>query len=372
MHAAGAAVAVSGHHDAVPVGHLVDLAGGCGHLGKRHRHVVGQRRGGQQLVIARQGREELLAAGEQPGALGRLIAGLEAGPPVLFADGLGFPDLEVDRLLDHAVGLEEQNGLDVGEPQVHGLVHRGYGHLVQELEHRRRAAAGHDLGDGLAGLFELVEVGHAQAAKLGNGNEAQGGLHHNRQGAFGAHDQAFELVAAGRHPGSGPQGNQLAVGQNHLHPQQGVLDRSVLDRAGAAGIVGDLAADGGDAGRGRSGRKEKAMRLECFVQVVVHHPRLAAAVPVGGVDLDDAVHALHVQDDPALDRHGLAAHGRPAATGDYGYLFLVGVAQQRLNLPGLNRPDHRPGLGLVNRGVRSVDVQVGGIVLHVFGAHDFL
>ena len=98
---------------------------------------------------------------------------------------------------------------------------------------------------------------------------------------------------------------------------------AVLEAVRAAGVLGDVAADGADRLRGRIGRVEVAMRAK--------HARLRRSIDdagldddlrVGKVHIEDAVHARQADNDAAGQR---AAHRRsgpcPAPRATKGILF---------------------------------------------------
>ncbi|OQA31127.1 MAG: hypothetical protein BWY57_02501 [Betaproteobacteria bacterium ADurb.Bin341] len=120
---------------------------------------------------------------------------------VLLADGLKLLDLGVDGFLGHAVGFEQQDGLNFRQAEFFGLVGGDDGDFVDQFQHRRLAAAGHDLGNGITGFSQRVELGNTQATQPGDRHKTQRGFDDHAQRAFRTHHQAFKRIARRGDPG---------------------------------------------------------------------------------------------------------------------------------------------------------------------------
>ena len=115
---------------------------------------------------------------------------------------------------------------------------------------------------------------------------------------------------------------------------------------GAAGVLGDVAADRAHLLARRVGRVEEAVGRNRPRHVEVRHAGLDAHPPVGGIDLEDAVHARQADDDALGDRHGSAGEARPRSARDERRPVGAAHPHRGLHLLGRARQDdrerHRP------------------------------
>lgn len=127
---------------------------------------------------------------------------------------------------------------------------------------------------------------------------------------------------------------------------------------------GDVPADGAVLPGGRVGRVREPVLGGGVVQALGDHAGLAAHEPVGGVDLEDAVHPGGAQDDAAVDRVRGARETGAGALRDNGDAELVRGAHDVPDLLGGAREgDDGGGTGLGERrrvaGMRGEGLGVG-------------
>jgi hypothetical protein len=117
-----------------------------------------------------------------------------------------------------------------------------------------------------------------------------------------------------------------AIGQHHLQAEDVVAGHPVADGAHAAGVGGDVAAEG-CTGLTRRHRVDEIQRRQGAVQLLKGDARLDHGHLVLPVDLFDGPHPVEGDHDPV--GHGLAATGEPGATApdDHGESELAGRAQ---------------------------------------------
>ena len=195
-------------------------------------------------------------------------------------------------------------------------------------------------------------------------------LGRDAEGALGAHEHARQIEAE-RVARAAAQPHDLAVGHDHFEAEHVVGGHAVLERVRAAGVVGDVAADGARLLAGRIGGVVVAAWGHRVGEVQVDQPRLHHRDLVVVVDLQHAVHA-HERDHEAAFRGQAAARqsrARPArhegqalAAGeldDGGHVRDVGGKDDEVR----ERPEEREAVGLV-------DEQLLGIGQHAAGPHD--
>ena len=120
--------------------------------------------------------------------------------------------------------------------------------------------------------------------------------------ARGDGEQVAQRAPAGRWPcrrRTSAEMRARAVGKNRVDRQHVLARVAVAQRARAAGIVADHAADGGARGGGDIDRKPQAVGFQRAIELVEHDARLDHAAPAVDVKLEDAVEVLASSRSPA-------------------------------------------------------------------------
>ncbi len=152
---------------------------------------------------------------------------------------------------------------------------------------------------------------------------------------------------------TGPKCAVAAVGQQRVDREHVLARVAVAQRARAAGIVADHAADGGARGGRDVDRKPQAVRLEPAVELVEHDAGLDHAAPAGDVELEDVVEMFRAVDDQRrVD--GLAALRGAAAARQHAHALLARDRDRALGLLDRARRHHAERHDLVVRGVGGV------------------
>ena len=192
--------------------------------------------------------------------------------------------------VEQLVELDREHRL--GARQRHQIQLRG------DDQAERPLRADNQLGEveGLRAVDELVEVvaadapQHFREAAVDFAGAVLGDLPHRAVGARLeriARDGGVERRAIER-----TETRHRAVRQHDVELED-VIDRlAVQDRAGAARVVRDHAADGGAAGRRDVGREPQPVRPQLRVQVVEDDARLDPRRAIGQADVDDLVEVL--------------------------------------------------------------------------------
>ena len=145
----------------------------------------------------------------------------------------------------------------------------------------------------------------------------QGELGDDAERAFGAHEEAGEVVAGGGFLRAAGGADHATVGEDGFEGEDVVLHRAVADGVGARGAGGRHAAERG-VGAGVDG-EEQTLIAQVFVELLAGDAGLDGAVEVLRVDREDAVHAHQVERDAARGRVDVAFERGAGAVGDHGH-----------------------------------------------------
>ncbi len=151
----------------------------------------------------------------------------------------------------------------------------------------------------------------AVCTSRGSGSSCSGDLGRDAQRALAADEQPDQVVAGHALDGAPADPEHLAVGHHPFHPQHVVAGDAVLERARAAGVLGDVAAERAPLPGVGIRRVEEALRLDRLHQIAGDHPGLDHRDEVLGGDRPDGVHPLDAEDDASVDRHRPAALPAP-------------------------------------------------------------
>ncbi len=164
-------------------------------------------------------------------------------------------------------------------------------------------AGGDDVGDGLACGRAGVEGGEQRLHALWAAHDAEHGFGGDAECAFAADEDAHEIVA-GRvgHAVRRAEPDELARGKDDFAAEHMRRGEAVLETVCAAGVFGEIAADGADDLRGGVGRVEEASAANELCDLRVGDARLDRDERVFEVDGGDAVHAREADDDAAGSR----------------------------------------------------------------------
>ena len=124
---------------------------------------------------------------------------------------------------------------------------------------------------------------------------------------------------------AGPE--HLAVGQHDLQAHDVIARDAVFEPAQAAGVLGHVAADGGDLHRAGIGRIEQPRGARGIGDRLRRGARLDQQGQVGAVQLQDLVHLRQAKHDAVRAGQAAAAQAGAGAARDDGCLGLVGQLQ---------------------------------------------
>ncbi len=184
------------------------------------------------------------------------------------------------------------------------------------------------------------------------------------QGPLATHEDPGQ-VQAGEVEASAPQPDDLTVGQHHLDPQHMVGRHPVFEAVRPTRVLGDVAPQGAGLLTGGIGGVVIPERREGGRDVEVEDARLDQNALIGEIDLQDLVHAAHLQDHRAFERDGSPAEIGAASAG-YDPDPLPG--QQLHHRRDLGRgvdEHHSQGQGAFQIGVVLVGQKIDHAVEHI-------
>src|SRR5215210_714633 len=173
---------------------------------------------------------------------------------------LGYPDLGGLGLLTDLYDLIELvrdlrlRPVELDDEDRGGLrearVDRGLDRLdaqgVHHLYRGRHDAAPDDPRDGIPGLLRVLEGREQGPDRLRRAQEAQGDLGRYPKRSLGAHKRPQKLIARGVGRLAATDMDHRAIGEDYLGTHHVVRGESVFQAVDAAGVLGEVTADGGD------------------------------------------------------------------------------------------------------------------------------
>ena len=199
--------------------------------------------------------------------------------------------------------------------------------LIHQLGDERDDPGLQDVADGLAGIGQLGEGRQRGELRRRLGDQPHGDLGDDAQRALRPDEQPLEVVPGHILDRPAAQMQHMAAGQHHIEPQNIVAGDAVFQTARAARVGRHVPADRALIDAGGIGRIEEAELLDRLLQIVGDDARLRHRQRVGGRDIQDPVHARHVQADRAGHRHRGASQPRRRAARHDRDAARVGDAQ---------------------------------------------
>ena len=234
---------------------------------------------------------------------------------------------------DGAIEFDEEEGAAHGVVGVDG----GFGGLDGEVVHHFDGGGQHASGDhaanGGAGFVGAGECGEERLHGFGALDDAENHFCGDAESAFGADENAEEIVA-GRVERFSAEVDERAIGENDFEAEDVRGGESVFEAMRAAGIFGDVAADAARGLRRGIGGVEIALREDAGGDVEIDDAGLDDDAGVGEIDFEDAVHAREADDDAVFDGERAAAEAGAGAAGDEGSFFAMAEAENGLDFGG--------------------------------------
>ena len=225
--------------------------------------------------------------------------------------------------------------------------------------------------DRAGGILQAGKLDQGGAGELRLGDQAQQGFGDHAQRPFRAGEQGLQVVADHILDDFAAGVQDAPIGQDDGQTQHVVAGHAVFQAARAAGVAGDVPADGRMADAGWVGRVEQPEFFHRSLQVRGDDAGFDVDGGIVLVDLQDAVHARQAQDDPTLEGHRggrqpgahAARHHRDALAG--------GQLHHLADLFGRARQDDHIRAMLFEGAIVAVDSQVFRRGQHAILADDF-
>ena len=193
---------------------------------------------------------------------------------------------------------------------------------VHHLDSRRHDPRRDDLRHGRPGFADAVERGQQRLHGLRLSQDPHDDLRHNRQRAFAADDEP-EQIRPRRIGERAADLHELAVRHYRLDGEDVMHGEAVLQAVGAAGILGDVAADRAHLLTRRIRRVVVAERRHLPRDLQVGHARFHGHSLVGNVDLEHAIQPGQADDDAPGNRKRAARQPGSVATRDERHAFAL-------------------------------------------------
>ena len=130
------------------------------------------------------------------------------------------------------------------------------------------------------------------------------------------------------------------IGENNFEAEHVIARHAVFQTARAAGVGGDVSADGAIRAAGGIGGVKQSAFFDCFLQGLREDAGLNHRDEIIGVDFLDAIHVHQAKGNAAMQRHATANITKARAAGRDGKAMLIGEAQQGGNALCAARQGH--------------------------------
>ena len=234
---------------------------------------------------------------------------------------------------DRAIEFDKEQAAAIGIVSVDGGFRGLDGQVVHHFDGGGEHAGGDDVTDGGAGFSGAGKRGEERAHAFGAFDDAKNNFCGDAECAFGANEDAGEIVAGGveRFCAEVDEG---AIGENDFEAEYMRGGETVFEAVGAAGIFRHVAADAADGLGRRIGGVEKIVGLDARGDIEIDDAGFHGDAGVGDVDFEDAIHARETDDDAVIDGERAAAESGAGTSGDEGNAFAMAEAEDGLHLLG--------------------------------------
>ena len=213
----------------------------------------------------------------------------------------------------------------LGKSGVDVILDRAKRESVQHLARGRSDRPHRDLDDGFRRVVERVVHREQRFHRLRLAHQSHGDFRDERERSFGADKQAAQVVARSL-DALAADAHNFAVGQNQFEARDVIGRHSVGQRVRAAGIFGDVSADGARFLAGRIGREIQAQMLDRAGQVEIHDSGLNNRAKIRRINFENAVHARERDHDAAVARNRSAGKSRARAAPHDRSFIAIGEA----------------------------------------------
>ena len=268
------------------------------------------------------------------------------------------------------VELDEQHrGRVPGEAAGHAVLDGVDGAVVHHLQRRRHQSRRHDSRDHVPAVLERIAHREHRLDCLRLAEDTQNGGGRYPQGPLASHEDSGQIEAE-RIDILATQPDDLAAGEHYLEPEHVIGGDAVLEAVGAAGVLGDVAAQGARLLAGRIGGVVVAEGGEDRGDVQIEDAHLDGHPLVRQIDLQHLAHPAHLDDHGAVEGEGPATQVRPAPAGHEGDALPREDLEHGRDLLGGAHEDDGPGHGPLQVRVVFVGLEVRQTIEHVVRPDD--
>jgi hypothetical protein len=320
----GVQVAVAGVENvsdlkAILIADLLDAAQSLRKFRTRNDAVEDVIAGGQAAECA----ESVFAAFPEEVAFG-VIAG-----DADFSGVMGIADFgDVDGLRGDGFGeafdFNEENGGAVhGKTGVDVIFDGAESPAIEHFAGGGSDGAGGDVGDRFGGIIDGIEYGEKCFHGFGLARKLYGDFGDQGERAFRADEEAGEIVT-GRVAVFASDANDFAIGEDEFEGGDMIGGDAVGEGVRAAGVFGDVAADGAGFPTGRIGGEVETVRFGGAGELVIDDARLDDGALIFDVEFENAIHAREDEHHAAGAGERAAGKSRAGAAANDGEMVLCG------------------------------------------------
>jgi len=242
---------------------------------------------------------------------------------------------------------------------------------IEHFAGRGSDAARGDFDDGFGGSVNAIVDGEEGFDGFWRVREADGDFGDESERAFGADEKAAKVVA-GRVERFAANANELCVGQNKLQAENVVRRDAVSESVRAAGVFGDVAADGAGSLAGGIGREVESGVGDGGGQIGIDDAGLDDGALIFDVEFDNAIHAREGNDDAAVARERAAGESRASPASDDGNVMAIGDFDDANDVGSVAGKDDAIGARDFDGAVVFVEQQVFRAAEDVFAGEKML
>ena len=235
------------------------------------------------------------------------------------------------------------------------------GPTIEHFTGGGRDATRGDVDDGFGGIVESFKNGEKSFYSFGKARKFNGDLGDKRESAFGADKKSHEIVSGGIERGTA-DANEFARGENGFERQGVIGGDPVGERVRAAGIFGNVAANGASFLAGRVGCEMQAGMRDCGAEIGIDDAGLDRGTLIFDIYIENAIHMGKNGEDAAIAGERAAGKSGAGSAADDGRLVLIGKLHNALDMSGGAGEYDAGGTRDFNRAIVFVEQQFLGAV----------
>ena len=351
---------------AVLIADLSDAAQSLREFRTRNDAIKDVIAGGQATERA----ESVLAAFPEEVALGVVAREADFAGTVRVANFCDRGGLSGDGF-GEAFDFNEENGGAVhGEACVDIVFDGAQRPAVEHFTRSGSDGASGDVDDGVGGIVDGIEDGEKCFHGFGRARKLYSDFGDQGEGAFRADEEAGKIVSV-RVAVPAADANDFATGEDELKRGDVIGGDAVGEGVRAAGVFGDVAADGAGFPTRRIGGEIKTVRFGGAGEFVIDDAGLDDGAPIFDVELESTIHAREDERHAAGAGKRSAGKPRAGAATDDGDVILCGELYDARNIFGGIGKNDEVRTAFFDGAVVLIKKQILGPVKNGRGAEEF-